>query len=198
MRQTAITAMLFAAAMASRQTKSQLALKARLEKFAKHAHTLQADLPPLPPDRHCYTWEDMTEDCEEQWFEWDWFCEDNWTPMCERVAEEWFSSDIDFLMPDRPDESCAIPPHEWDETCQEQWDTLWAQCWYETDKPYWWSSECDAIESFEEAWGIWYDGFDDEDFAANLKRAYEKKQPRIKVMRAAYAKHLQTSKKAAH
>lgn len=42
------------------------------------------------------------------------------------------------------------------------------------------------LESFEEAWGIWYD---DLFLAANLKRVHEKMQPRIKVAKAALAKH---------
>lgn len=71
--------------------------------------------------------------------------------------------------------------------CMAQWNSLWDQCngYEDSDVEYWWSEDCDMIELFEEAWGIWYG---DEMLVANLKRVHEKMQPRIKVAKAAHAK----------
>jgi len=71
--------------------------------------------------------------------------------------------------------------------CMAEWDLLWRQCNYMTDEPYWWTEDCDMVELFSEAWTIWH-GWEDEDWALSLKRAFKKMQPRIKAMKAAVPK----------
>lgn len=98
--------------------------------------------------------------------------------MCWTVAEKWYTSeDIDFQEPTRPEERCATNLKDMPDDCWEQWDTLWAQCHQEVDDAaYWWTSDCDAIVAFEDAWGSW---FADEDWLLNMKKAHQKMQPRI-------------------
>ena len=117
MRQTAIAAMLCSVIVGKKHTTASLALKGRMDTFAKHANTLQWDWIPLPPDRACHTWPVTDDECLWQWDEWMWYCEDNWTPMCQRVAEEFYSQDLDWHTPVRPEERCAVAPLEMDDDC---------------------------------------------------------------------------------
>ena len=82
MRQTAIAAMLCSVIVSKKQTTASLALKARMDTFAKRANTLAADWMPLPPDRACHAWPVTDDACWGQWDEWLWYCGEEWTPMC--------------------------------------------------------------------------------------------------------------------
>ena len=78
------------------------------------------DYVPLPPDRDCYyfeayRWNDG--ECGEQWEDWDYYCWDWWTPMCETVYEAYYNSDIDFAYPTRPDESCGVGMDQMSDDC---------------------------------------------------------------------------------
>ena len=143
---------------------------------------LERDGPAYPPDRDCIYVDtyDSTK-CDAQWDEWEGFCLDNWTPMCERVYAEFYWQDADWVWPDRPDEECAVAPMDerMTDDCVNQWDTLWKQCFWETDEDpmvmYMWSEDCDMVTAFASAWNQWYGT---EDWALNLKRAIKKMEPK--------------------
>ena len=181
MRQTAIAAMLSAVIVSKKQTTAARSLKSRMDAFAKRAIVMEEEMweweSVLPPDRACFTWP-ANEECEGQWNNWIDKCDKDLTDMCWTVAEKWYSNkDIDWQYPTRPEERCATNPNDMEDDCWEQWDTLWAQCHQEVDDAaYKWTSDCDAIEAFEEAWGSW---FADEDWLLNMKKAHQKMQPRI-------------------
>ena len=90
------------------------------------------------------------------------YCWEDWTEMCQAVDDYWYGHDYEYLTPDRPAEDCAYNPdvmefwNEYDQ-CLDQWETLSAQCYgyYESDAPYWWSEDCDMMESFWDFWSAW-------------------------------------------
>ena len=181
MRQTAIAAMLCAVIVGKKQTTMVRSIKSRMDAFVKRTNVMQEDdwwSPPLPPDRACFTWP-VNEECEGQWWDWIDYCDWDWTEMCEAVAVKWYwGSGIEFEDPTRPDDRCTVAPLEMDDDCAQQWDTLWQQCMNDdTDVPYMWTSDCDAIMAFSEAWDAWY--AEDEDWLLNMKKAFKKIQPRI-------------------
>jgi len=170
------------------------AFKAHVQSLAKHGLVLQENGIAYPPDRDCIYFDTYdASKCDAQWNEWEWFCLDNWVPMCERVYAEFYSQDAEWIWPERPAEHCAVAPADMSDNCMDQWDTLWKQCFWETDedpKPmYMWSEDCDMVISFASAWNQWY-GTDD--WALNLKRAIKKMEPKH-----ALAKKAAKAKKAA-
>jgi hypothetical protein len=179
MRQTAIAAMLSAVIVSKKQTTAARSLKSRMDAFAKRAMEWDEAMwvSVLPPDRACFTWP-VNEECGSQIWDWVDQCDREWTDMCDTVAEKWYyESNIEFKDPTRPDERCATNYDDIEDDCWEQWDLLWDQCHQEVDDAaYMWTSDCDAIEAFGDAWASW---FADEDWLLNMKKAYQKMQPRI-------------------
>ena len=116
-------------------TRAKLAFKSRVVAVAKRGIVMERKGRPLPPDRHCISFDGYTAECDEQWEAWNAHCGNNWTPMCESVAWEWFSQDLDWVEPTRPDPECAVSPKDERMTadCMAQWENLWDQCYYETD-----------------------------------------------------------------
>lgn len=140
--------------------KAKISFKSRVEAVAKHGAVMQSDWIPLPPDSHCLKFYEMTEECRWQWEDWNWYCEDNWTPMCSSVYYEWLSQDIDWVIPTRPNDDCAVSPADerMTDVCVAEWQTLWDQCYYLTDplEPVYWNEDCDMVTAFAEAWAIWF------------------------------------------
>lgn len=165
-------------------TKAKYAFKSKIEAVAKHGRVMKKDWIPLPPDSHCLDWNEMTEECMGQWDDWNWFCDDNWTPMCSSVIYEWYSQDIEWVTPTRPDEECAVAPTDarMTEDCWNQWDYLYNQCYYLTDpvEPVIWTDDCDMVTAFTDAWFIWYNPTDPT-LEEMFKKATQKMQPRIRV-----------------
>ena len=119
----------------SAASRAKLAFKSRVVAVAKKGMVMEKKGRALPPDRHCISFDGYTPECDEQWEAWNGQCWDNWTPMCESVVIEWFSQDVDWIEPTRPDSECAVSPMDerMTEDCMAQWDNLWDQCYYETD-----------------------------------------------------------------
>ena len=100
MRNTAISAMLFGAALAGthRHFSKKYAFMDRLKTMVKRSaeeHPMNV----LPPDSDCFSWYEDNEKCDGQWERWDAQCERRWKIECERVQDQWYESDIEFLEP---------------------------------------------------------------------------------------------------
>ena len=50
-----------------------------------------------------------------------------------------------------------------------------------------WTDDCEMVDLFAEAWAIWHDDLNDEEWAV-LKRTVDKMSPRNKAMKAASLK----------
>ena len=85
------------------------------------------------PGDECFVW-DMSEECDAQWGAAMESCDEYWTQDCEELEDAWFSSDIDFQYPTRPDDGCFLDGESWGtDPCWDQWDTVWRQCVGEWD-----------------------------------------------------------------
>ena len=168
----------------------QLALRAKKDAFkakvnalaVRSAKTLQDDWEAEYPGADCFGVWPLSEDCNLQWSDWLWQCDEDWNEDCEDSIDEWFNSGLDFQTPVRPSEGCAVDPLEMSDECWEEWDTLWEQCNGYTDTPYWWTDDCEMVDLFSEAWSIWH-GWNDEEWAV-LKRSVNKMSPKNKAMKA--------------
>jgi hypothetical protein len=187
------------AVIVAKQTTAPRSLKAHMEKLAKRAEDVELDdwdwTPAYPPNRECFEWP-MSGECEDQWYGWVDQCSWDWNDMCWAVAEKWYyNSEIEFTEPTKPDEGCAVNLEEMTEECLEQWDTLWSQCYMEADDgvAYMWTDDCDMVNSFLDAWLVWYDydfSFLEEDEPMDLKKAHQKMQPKFAALKKMRASNL--------